>query len=243
MKLKNSVINRIKTELESGDFCKEDFEILESEQKDSIIKIIFKPKKEYYFEIFETTIKRKRVDRSPLANLSGLNHEYEEEENATLTIESPGNYKVVESNQVSNLDAAINRIESWTTNIREEITQTSLNKKMEIEEDLSWFQERVDKDIENPEDNFTEEEAHRIHDKLETLRKRIEELETKIGCDESIKIAAEETIQKTKDDLKIYPKGIWYKTAGNKLLNLMKSIVKTQEGRQVLAETVKNLLK
>lgn len=237
------MLNKIGEELETENFCKADFEITESEKKGSIIKITFKAKPEYYFEIIETTIRKKRIDRSPFSTISGLTQEYEEEENATLTIESPGNYKVIESHQASDLDSAIDRIEYWTINIRDELIAPDQDKENDIEDNLAWLQNQVDKEIENPDEKFSDDEITHLNKKLDNLKNRIEELETKLGGDESINIAAQETIQKTKDDLNFYPKGIWYKTAGNKLINLMKSIIKTQEGRQVIAETVKNLLK
>jgi hypothetical protein len=43
-------------------------------------------------------------------------------------------------------------------------------------------------------------------------------------------------------DLPIMSKGVWYRTAGGKLWEVMKKAAGTNEGRQVLADAAKRLL-
>lgn len=243
IKLKSSVINRILEELDSEDFCKEDFEIQEPGNSKSLVKIIFPARPEYYFEIIETVVTKKRKEVSAFSAIPGFNQEYEEEENVILTTESPGDYKIIESKKLSSLDNAINRIQAWTRNIKEEITISSLDNETSVEEDLEWFKEKVNDDIERPNEPFTQDEIQVLSEKLDSLKERIDDLEIQLDNGNNLKEQAENTIQRTKDDLEKYPRGIWYRTAGNKLLNLMKTILKTQEGRQLVTETIKSLLK
>ena len=242
MKLKNSVITRIQENLETENFCKDDFELTLPDSRGALIRITFKPYPEYNLEIFESTKRVTKKDTSMFAVLSDSS--YEIEEDIILTIERPGDYKITESNQFSNLEAALDRLRAWTNNIRQELIQNTSSQNDDFfEEELRFFQEKVEVEIDNPLERFNDSEIEDLTDKLENLKKRIEQLESQIGEDGELAPEAERTIEKTKADLKIYPRGIWYKTAGNKLLNLMKSIMKTQEGRQLIAETIRGLLK
>ena len=242
-KLKSSVINTILDKLNSTDFCKEDFEIKEPENSGYLVKIIFSAKPEYYFQITEKVVTKKRKEVSTLGAIPGFNQEYEEEENVILTTESPGDYKIIEYNKLYSLDSAIYRIPTWTRNIKEEITISILDNKTSVEDDLEWFKEKVNDDIERPNDPFTKDEIQALSKKLDSLKERIDDLEIQLDNGNNLKEQAENTIQRTKEDLEKYPRGIWYRTAGNKLLNLMKTILKTKEGRQLITETIKSLLK
>lgn len=55
-------------------------------------------------------------------------------------------------------------------------------------------------------------------------------------------IKIQTVIDKSKSDLKIYPKGVWYKTAGTKIIRVMKEVLSTKEGREILSDVAKKLL-
>ena len=52
----------------------------------------------------------------------------------------------------------------------------------------------------------------------------------------------EREIANIKDDLEVFPKGVWHKVAGNKLLKAMGSFFRSKEARQLLVEGFKKLL-
>ncbi|ATM00191.1 hypothetical protein CK910_18280 [Aeromonas sp. CA23] len=155
---------------------------------------------------------------------------------------SPGQYKNVEQKAYDDLDSAIATIPHWLGYIKEDLINLRFNDTSIIDDFTQSFQEKVDESIDEPDSYFTEEEANVLKEKLDDLKRRVEELEARDEISSNDKKQFDNAINKTKSDLDIFPKGMWYKTAGNKIISLIKSVLKTQEGRQALFEVAKKLL-
>ena len=104
------------------------------------------------------------------------------------------------------------------------------------------FQESIDEKIENPEEYFGEDEQSDLINKLNELQERVEKLEKELELDPKDTAKIESAIEKSKADIKLYPKGVWYKTVGTKLMKLLRQILKTKEGREIAADVAKRLL-
>ncbi|WP_345875203.1 hypothetical protein [Shewanella algae] len=49
-------------------------------------------------------------------------------------------------------------------------------------------------------------------------------------------------IESTKPDIDVYPKGVWYRTAGNKIIRALKRIAKNKETRDLCIDVIKKLM-
>ena len=233
-KLKNSIINEIINTLDSGQFCHEDF-LIDFPDSGALAEITFRATPKYTFVINEG------VSGGSLATLAGISGG-KQPEKEIRTIERPGDYKNVETVSHEYIESAIRRIHTWVSNLREDI----INIKYSIRETLDSlndeFQKNIDENIENPEDFFEKSEIESLKDKLDELKTRVEGLEKKYAVSNEDIAKLEEAIDKSKSDLDVYPKGVWYKTSGNKILKTMKAILSSKEGRDVLVDMVKKLI-
>lgn len=234
-KLRNSIITQILDYLEYGDFCIEDFDAKFPDNTSILAKLTFKALPKYSFTLDETN-SGGSVGSALVAMGQG------NAEKIIRTIEQPGEYKNYESRVHDDIDSAIRRVSTWVYGIREDLIHSRSTVRTAIDDLTAEFQASIDEKIEHPEEYFKEEEQNELIKKLDELQKRIEALETEMDLDPKQTEKIEKAIQKSKSDVKIYPKGVWYKTAGTKLMKLLKEVLKTKEGRDLAADIVKKLI-
>ena len=112
--LKNSIISEILDNLDRGNFCREGFIINFPDRSSTLAKLVFSSLTKYEFEIQEYITHGNRFDLS-LTYYSGS------EEKNIRTIESPGDYKNNEYHECDNISDAVNRVNNWVKNIREDL--------------------------------------------------------------------------------------------------------------------------
>lgn len=234
--LKNSIISEILSNLNYGDFCREDFITDFPDDSSALAKLVFSPMPKYEFEIEE------HLTGGNSFMISLMQQTQTERKKVIRTIESPGDYKNNEYHTHDDISGAVDRIASWVRNIREDLIHSKDAVRMTIDEMASEFQSNIDENIESPEEYFQDQEKLELIAKLDGLQKRVELLEAEMGLDPKQTKAIEMAIEKSKADVEIYPKGVWYKTAGTKLMRLFKDALKTKEGREIAADIIKKLI-
>lgn len=235
-KLRNSIITKILNHLEYGDFCLEDFDIQFPDNSSVLAEITFKALPKYSFTIDET-------DPDGVGGILGAALVAKRNTQKVIrTIEKPGEYKNNEDRTHGDINSAINRVSGWVCNIREDLIHSKSTIRATIDELTENFQKTIDESIDNPSSYFEENEIDNLRQKLDELQARVSELESKfnISSEETIKI--QKVIDKSKSDLEIYPRGVWYKTAGTKIIKIMKEVLGTKEGREILSDIAKKLL-
>ncbi|MCE5163774.1 Uncharacterised protein [Plesiomonas shigelloides] len=232
--LKDTVKSLIIHNLNSNDFCREDFTIEFPDKGSTLAKIIFTAKPTFHFNINE-------VSPSPFRQSLNANRSVETEDKIVCSI-SPGDYKNIEQKTHPDLSVAIYSISTWLSNIKTELINSRNSNHIEIDEITKSLQESIEAGISNPDSYFTKQEADALKEKLNELQKRIDILENQENISRENKDVIDKAIIKTKNDIDLYPKGVWYRTAGNKIINAMKEILKTQEGRTALLELTRKLL-
>lgn len=235
-KLKNSIISEILCNLNYGDFCREDFKVEFPDESSILAKLIFTALPKYTF-----TIEEHNMNKNRLAAI-GTAFQSSESKKVIRTVERPGDYQNDECHSHESIDFAVSRIVKWVKNIREDIVYSRVLTKTGIDAFVAEFQSNLDEKIENPEDYFKDEEKVDLIRKLEELQTRIELLEAEVGLDPQQAKIIEQAIEKSKSDIEVYPKGVWYRTAGTKLIKLLKGAISTKEGRQITADIVKKLM-
>ncbi|MCV6609134.1 MAG: hypothetical protein OIF55_00015 [Amphritea sp.] len=233
--LRNSVINKILDYLEYGDFCVEDFDSHFPDDSSVLAQITFKALPKYTFVLDET------YSGGSIGSVLAMTGQGRAKK-LIRTIEKPGTYKNHESRTHDDIDSAIRRISDWVGSIREDLISSKTSLRSTIDELTENFQKSIDENLEDPESYFEEHEENAIKSKLDELHKRVSDLEEQFSFTPEETQRIEGAIEKSKSDLRVYPKGVWYKTAGTRLLKVMKGILQSKEGREVLSDLAKKLL-
>lgn len=227
-------MNQIIQNLQYGDFCLEDFEVDFPNDSSTLAQIIFIAYPDYNFIIYEEYPSMGLGAMIPFGESKG--------KKILKTQEKPGEYKNSETRTHENIDVCISRITEWTKNIREDLIHSKNLLRTTIDDFTEKFQKQIDENIKNPEAYFNVDEKEEIINRLDALQKRINELEEKFNLSKEDTKNIEVAIKKSKDNIDVYPKGVWYKTAGNKILNALKKTLSTKEGREALLEITKKML-
>ncbi|MFA6053250.1 MAG: hypothetical protein WC762_11725 [Methylobacter sp.] len=232
--LRNSIITQILDYLEYGDFCVEDFDVQFPDNSSTLAQITFKALPKYSFILDET------YPRGAIG--SALTFDPNSAKKIIRTTTRPGEYKNDEQNTHNDINSAILKVSTWVRNIREDLIHSRSTIRSTIDELTESFQKTIDENIDDPESYFEKNEEDDIKRKLDELQARVSELETKLNISPEEMIKIQTVIDKSKSDLKVYPKGVWYKTAGTKIIRVMKEVLSTKEGREILSDMAKKLL-
>lgn len=234
--LKNSIISEILNNLSYGDFCREDFTTHFPDGSSTLAKLVFSSLPKYEFVIEE------HVTNGNKFAVALMQMQQPEIKKVIRTIESPGDYRNDEYHTHNDISNAVDRVTYWVKNIREDLIHSKNAVRTTIDDITAEFQSSIDKNIENPEQYFQDQEKIDLIAKLDELQRRVESLEAEMGIDPKQAKVIETAIEKSKADVDLYPKGVWYKTAGTKLMKLFKEAMKTKEGREIASDIIKKLI-
>jgi cell fate (sporulation/competence/biofilm development) regulator YlbF (YheA/YmcA/DUF963 family) len=192
MTLRNSLIAKIWSAIEKSPFTPADFDVHFGNDKSDLVSIEFRHRPEYRFCLEEN-----------------YKHEF-------IVRTSPGEHKKDEAVRVENPSAVPDLIIAWSRNIRDEL-RTSIPVYSELEELREIIEKHVSEHIENPSDSFTETEANELRQKLDELLSKFEEMQQKSEITEQELNRLSQELTSIKANLNSYPKGVWYKTAANRI--------------------------
>lgn len=154
---------------------------------------------------------------------------------------SPGVYKTEDTAVFESFDEAVECIQPWARRIYDDLRVRT--------PDLSEFEsfrQTLDAHLKNTavdeQAPFTEAEVSDLGAKLSALEQRLGEMEEKHLITEKELRELRQVVGDAKKDLPVMSKGVWYRTAGGKLWEVMKKAASTSEGRQLLADAAKKLL-
>lgn len=154
---------------------------------------------------------------------------------------SPGEYKVQDIYVLESFDEAMDCIQPWARRIYEDLRVQSADLS-----ELAAFRQTLDAHLKShvtdEQSLFSEVEVDELSAKLSALEQRLTEMEEKHLITERELKNLKQVVSDARKDLPAIPKGVWYRTAGGKLWEVMKKAAATNEGRQVLADAAKKLL-
>ncbi len=146
-----------------------------------------------------------------------------------------------ESTQRKGFSNVLQAIQSWVERIREDL-RTGKQGNDEVEHILNEFRQKILSHTFEGEEEFTEREIAELRERLDALQTIIEQQSEKLeASDKQIKEFKKE-IEDIKKDLEAFPKSVWYKVSGNKLLKSVGKFVKSKEGRDLLIEGIRKLV-
>ena len=217
-KLRRTIQRQVQESLDSSVFTSEDFTVGFGDPNHDqwLVYITFIHDEEFTFGIGGKSV--------------GLGHH---------VIRSPGEVQQKETSWES-FDAAVALIPEWAREIRNELRASKPIYK-ELDELKGLINEQLQQSVDDTEE-FTVEEINTLRQKFKELQSRVENLErdnliTKKQLDEFKSGLAE-----VDEEMDYYPKQTWLKTASNKLVKVITSIGKSQEGRKILADSARKLI-
>ncbi|MDC4227321.1 MAG: hypothetical protein MPW15_24535 [Candidatus Manganitrophus sp.] len=132
-------------------------------------------------------------------------------------------------------------ISPWVMRILEDYrTQNPLID--EFENLRSSLSEQIEKHIADESAHFSSEEIASIRSSLDDISVKLAEISEKTAEQERQLLNAQNELKGLKADLEIFPKGVWYRMAGSKVLNILKKAATSKEGRNFVLEAAKKFL-
>ncbi len=239
--LKPSFVKDIYGKLKGSRFSIHDFEIDLPQQGKILINIIFKYNIDYKFVVAEeTSVSIIDVSDNYSQLLGKTKTERQTYTQITVT-ESPGEYKLIEKNDASDLGDAINKIPRWCSSIHEDICA-----KIDTYDNFDNLRDQLDKIIkdngEKESEQFSSKEIAELKEKLENLYSKFEELKEQNIFTENelkqLKVQINQAINNSEN----YPRGLWKKVTNNKLLQTLGDFAKSKEGKDLIVDGIKRLL-
>jgi hypothetical protein len=235
-----SAIKKVKDALSSSSFSLADFNIHLPESGSCFLQIDFMHREGYEFKVIENKQKSKVKTSVGMGNF-GPTREEINEYTALFTRETPGSFKMQDQIEIDEFDEAMERIMKWCQNVRDNLAI------MTVESDtFAELRETIEEQIKeckwSDEERFSNEEIVKLNSKLDDLSGRFEKMvqENRITQKDIDQINSE--IAEIKGNAKAFPKKIWARVTGNKLIEIMTNFARSQEGRQLVAEGIKKLI-
>jgi hypothetical protein len=216
-RLRETVKKKVYTLLEASHFTSCSYSVEFIEESPIFLRIAFLPNENFIFQAS--------------SNYSDLE-----------TKEAPGLHKyTTETFKQASIDGCLDAIEPWTVRILEDY----LAQKPVVDEFESLrnsIQERINL-------STTDEAAHFSIDEVSDMRAELDELFTKLSgltektAEQEKRLRdAEKEIKILKQELEFLPKGVWYRMASSKVIDILKKVAASKEGRDFALEAAKKLL-
>ena len=140
------------------------------------------------------------------------------------------------------MSAAVERVGAWTKNIRADIRAATpiIDEFEELREELKSKIAEHEADLEG---HFTREEAAALDARFDELFARFEELRKKNEITEAQLNQIKSDLAGLKENAKTFDKGAFYRTAGNKILNICCRVGGSKVARTISLEAVKEVTK
>lgn len=213
--LRQKTLNDIYKRLDNTRLSSFNFDIISTDANELLI-IKFKENKNYYY----------KIDK-------GHN-----------VIFSPGVLKMIEKPQIpsgSTFENALKFIPGWVKHLIDEMEATSEFYE-EIESLINDIDQRVSDQEIDSKNKFEPKEQANLEAKIEELTMQFDELKKQnIIKDEELN-SIKKDLEILKEDLALFPRGVWLRTASQKILDPLKKIIKSKEVRNQLIDTAKKLL-
>lgn len=215
--LRPSSLKEIERILDDSYFTKASFRITNSTVTEPFLAIDFIPENRFKFEVYSATGEKQKY----------------------LTSEAPGRHmSSVEEYEYKDFSDITTSIRFWVRRIKEDYDQRAAAKN-EMEDIVQKLREQFQ---EVPDGEFTDSEVQNLEARLSDLEKVVELQARKLEASEWEITQFKKDIEAIKGDLHIFPKPVWYKVSGNKIIKAVGKFFGSTEGRQLIVEAFKKLL-
>lgn len=218
--VRSTAIAQVYSTLECSSFGLSSFDVQFPDGKNEVVVITFLPRKLFFFSI--------GLSRGSAENL--------------YVRMSPGEFKSEDFLSArASFDHCLAEILPWLQRISEDL-RVSISNLSDLSEFRDALEAHIQDSIEDEDSPFSTEEISEIDLKLSALEQRLNELEERHGLAELELAELRQAVSTARTDLTVYPKGIWYRTAGGKLWEVMKKVGTSKEAREILTSAARKLL-
>ncbi len=218
-KLTQHVKNQITDAIEATDFTGTSFETkLNEDNYAEYFTIIFRDKSSYFFS----------VEKSPADTEFKVKF-------------CPGSVVEKESSTCSRFSNCLQKISTWTQNIKNEYRATSFVYS-EFDAFKSKIEDALNEKFSNPNEMFSEPELEDMKQELENLKKSIKKLKEESEVTAKQLKSITEILNSISTDMTSMPKKTWYRMATFKLFKWYDSLQKTGVGKALIAQGTSKLI-
>jgi len=233
--LKASFITAVKAELGKSKFTLEDFQLDFPDKSKVLARITFLYRPEYNLSLLED-LKRENVTLEQTFALTKRSQTVEE--TVFSVSAAPGNYKAIDSFEIGSIGDFLPQISKWCENIRTDLYALA-PRTDPLEALRKQLQENLAKLVDKPDDFFNEEELLVVDERFTKLLEEISAIKEQHSITKQNLEALAKDFEEFKSSARVYPKGLWAKITGNKLVIATGSIINSPEGRTFLFKEVR----
>lgn len=219
-RLRRGVVTQIQSALDNSFFTSWDFSFEYPEEGRDMLRIKFISNPQFMFIIQDT-----------------------QGQSMYRSVQIPGIAKMEEMSGFGEISLCINRIPAWCKAIREEIIE---NVPKPIFDEIESFKKEINKKLDQQTEEmsglFDKDEIKSLYEILDGFKERYDLLQAKQEITESELSKLKNDIDNIKENVKSFPKKVWYRTTANKILSLLLRMAGSKEGRELAMHAAKALL-
>ena len=245
--LRKGIKRKIFEVLDESYFTSSGYAVTFPSEDNVYIHIWFQDNNEYYFIIVKDNgikeLNIRRILQKRYATLIDKGFEYDEMNLEKVQKQyhvgkKPGKYMDIDNLKTDDFDKCLEYLRDWLKTVEEELR--SIHPLVGDIEDLRReFNERLEEHIKDKSVHFEANEIESLREMLANLEQKFE-TELKISKEQLEQVKSE--LKKLKQDLDVFPKKTWWRTAGNRIINMIDQFASSKEGRQLAVESVKKFL-
>lgn len=240
--LKPSFVNDIQAAIEKSRFTVDDFSFEFPKSGKTLVRITFLYKPEYMLTLTEetkqeqVTIEEKFGYASPSTSRSHTVRE------TVFTIRAiPGRFKTEVAYEIDNLGALLEELPKWCENIRSDLY--ALAPKVDLLATLrEELQRNLDTLVDKPDEYFNVDELKVVDIRFDQLLAEVTKLREQYSLTKQQLDSMQKEFEEFKSSARAYPKGLWAKITGNKLVKSTGQIINSPEGRAFLFQQIRRAL-
>lgn len=241
--LKLSFVNEIQAAIEKSRFTEDDFSFEFPASGKMLVRITFLYKPEYMLTLTEGT-KREQVtieEKFGYASSSSTSRTHTVQETVFTIRAIPGHFKTEDTYEIDGLGGFLYELPKWCENIRSDLY--ALTPKVDLLATLrEELQKNLDTLVDKPDEYFNVEELKVVDNRFDQLLAEVTNLREQYSLTKQQLDAMQKEFEEFKSSARAYPKGLWAKITGNKLVKTTGQIINSPEGRSFLFQEIRRVL-
>jgi len=240
--LKPSFVNDIETAIEKSRFTVDDFSFEFPKSGKTLVRITFLYKPEYMLMLTEETKREQVTIEEKFGYASPSTSRSHTVQETVFTIRAtPGRFKTEVTYEIDSLGGLLEELPKWCENIRSDLY--ALAPKVDLLATLrEELQKNLDTLVDRPDDYFNVEELKVVDSRFDQLLAEVTKLREQYSLTKQQLDSMQKEFEEFKSSARAYPKGLWAKVTGNKLVKTTGQIINSPEGRAFLFQQIRRAL-
>lgn len=240
--LKPSFVNEIQATIEKSRFTVDDFSFEFPKSGKALVRITFLYKPEYMLALSEETKREQVTIEEKFGYTSPSTSRSHTVQETIFTIRAtPGRFKTEVTYEIGSLGGLLEELPKWCENIRSDLYALApkVDPLATLREEL---QKNLDTLVDKPDEYFDVEELKVVDSRFDLLLAEITKLREQYSLTKQQLDSMQKEFEEFKSSARAYPKGIWAKLTGNKLVKTTGQVINSPEGRAFLFQQIRRVL-